>query len=85
MVRQQVQEIIKQDSVLTEEQRSQKHAHLISFKSFKGFKQVADYTSEYYLEKKLSAGSFGTVWSAIHHKSETACAIKIIKKEKIRE
>jgi calcium-dependent protein kinase len=85
MVRKTVQDIIAANNSMTEAQRAQKHEHLISFKSFKGFKKVNDYKKEYLLEKKLSAGAFGTVWSAVHQKSQTACAIKIIKKDKINE
>ena len=33
----------------------------------------------------MGKGSFGTVWSGVHRKAKTACAIKIVDKNKVGE
>ena len=70
------------DSLSTAEQR---HAHVLNFKDFKGFKKVANVKERYKIGRVLGEGSFGQVRIALHRQANVKCAIKIIRKDKIAE
>lgn len=56
---------------------------MISFKNFKGFKQITDIEVHYQIGRELGSGSFGTVCAAMLTKAEKQVAIKIISKKKL--
>ena len=49
------------------------------------FKNVESFSQHYKQQRVLGKGAFGTVMSGKHRRSGMPCAIKIIKKEKLRE
>ncbi len=56
---------------------------IITFKDFKGFKEVDDITLHYKFFDTLGKGSFGEVKKGENIKGEYKCAIKIVKKAAI--
>lgn len=58
---------------------------MISFKNFKGFKNITDIHDHYVIGRELGSGSFGTVSLGQHAKAGTEVAIKHIKKKKLAE
>ena len=57
----------------------------ITFKDYKGFKNVDDIKSHYTFFKVLGKGSFGEVRQASNIKGNFDCAVKIIKKSAIQK
>ena len=64
---------------------NQRYGSILSFKDFKGFKQVKNIKDRYKIGRVLGEGSFGQVRIALHRQAEVKCAIKIIRKDKIDE
>lgn len=56
---------------------------IITFKDFKGFKNIEDIKTKYKFYKILGKGSFGEVRQATNIKGNFNCAVKIIKKASI--
>jgi serine/threonine protein kinase len=54
-------------------------------KSLKGFKRVTDIDLYYEKKESLETGAFGSVFTAVHRLTGTLCAVKIIKKDRVRE
>lgn len=48
-------------------------------------KKVEDIQELYQFRKKIGEGAFGEVYEAVHIKAELPCAVKVIKKTKLRE
>ena len=63
--------------------RSQDLKKIITFKDFKGFKEVDDIMLHYKFYDTLGKGSFGEVKKGENIKGEYKCAIKIVKKAAI--
>lgn len=58
---------------------------ILSFKDFKGFKEILNIKDRYKIGKTIGSGSFGQVRLALHRKANVKCAIKIINKSKVAE
>lgn len=64
---------------------AESYRRVISFKDFKGFKQVKDIHEHYQFFRILGKGSFGEVLCASHIKAKVECAVKVIRKKSIQE
>ena len=62
-----------------------KYRKLLSFKEFRGFKQIEKIQERYKIGRVLGEGSFGQVRIAMHRQANIKAAIKIIRKDKISE
>ena len=49
------------------------------------FKKIDNFRDHYMLGRDLGSGAFGTVKIGQHRRSNMTCAVKIIKKQKLRE
>lgn len=58
---------------------------MISFRNYKGFKQIDKIKDVYKFGKELGSGSFGSVHQCVHKTSKREVAVKVIKKKKIQE
>ena len=65
----------KQEVPVSQELRAQ-----LSFKDYKGFKEIKSIRDSYKMGRELGAGSFGTVNLAKHKATDRKVAIKVIKK-----
>ena len=59
--------------------------HKLNFRQFRSMKKVEDIQELYQFRKKIGEGAFGEVYEAVHIKAELPCAVKVIKKTKLRE
>jgi serine/threonine protein kinase len=57
----------------------------ISFKDFKGLKQIDTIKNNYKIAKVLGQGSFGKVYLAMNRNFENQVAIKVIKKSQVNK
>ena len=63
----------------------QRHAGILNFKDFRGFKKITNIKDRYKIGRVLGEGSFGQVRIALHRQADVKCAIKIVRKDKIGE
>ena len=54
-------------------------------KNFRGFHTVKNIKEQYKFVKQLGAGSYGTVFEAVHIQSNEPCAVKVIQKKKTNQ
>lgn len=81
----QIDLVKRKQSSKTSKQVTDQHQRILGFKASKGFKKIKKITDSYQLGKELGSGSFGSVRLAQHKASKVMVAIKIIKKQLLRE
>ena len=62
----------------------QRYKHILTFKDFKGFRQIKQKKERYRIDNILGEGAFGQVRKAFHLHAKIDCAIKIIQKKHIK-
>ena len=65
---------------LSRQQSTEMERHFLDYKEQMKFKNVADFAQIYEIHDRLGSGTYGTVYSGLHIRSQMPCAIKIMDK-----